>query len=59
MKTVHNIAKAREYAWDRWCIDDPALVAEWLGHWNAKHETLTDFIDGMAEEYDLSDPKEY
>ena len=50
--------KAVCYAYDRWMLDDPVIVGEWLERYDPKYQPVEEFIDEMADKYDLSDPNE-
>jgi hypothetical protein len=52
------VLRAIEYAKQRWCLDDPALVCEYCEEQFRSGDTPGSLIDDFAEAYELVDPKD-
>jgi hypothetical protein len=52
------IAKAIEYAYRRWLLDDPAVVREYCEDRLDAVDTPESIVDEMAKRYDFTDPRD-
>lgn len=48
-----------QYAEKRWCWDDTSFLEEMFEvHYNPKVDTPQVFVDDLAKDYDLTDPRD-
>lgn len=54
-----TLAQVTTYANERWCWDDTSMITELFeNHYNPETDTPKQFIDDLARDYDLTDPRE-
>lgn len=54
-----TLKKIIAYARARWCWDDEPFLEEAFGLWFGPADSVEAFVDELAADYDLIDPRDY